>query len=342
MENRSKYLYLAALFFTLPLFVRMKAFFAVVLVFVGIVLPASSWAQSLPAVYLNARDEETVPDSATHYRVVDLVSETEFGVREYSLVGTLLLRGTLTAIDPPMRNGLFTWLYPTGAKASQVHFRDNDAHGLFVAWYEDGRVRSRGDYEYGQRVGPWLSVHRNGQKRSEGRYQSGQPHGEWRYYYDTGQLSAVERLHAGRTLSLTYYLPDGATLAGTSQKRQAPEFPGGEAALLRHLAQATVYPKEARRRNLTGQVFVSYTVGEDGRVGDVRVVRGLSPELDNEARRVVAGLPAFQPGREYNLPTAMTFTLAINFTPSFTLFGNSLPPQAPPTEARVRYPDANF
>ncbi|MGY2131535.1 TonB family protein [Hymenobacter sp. HD11105] len=320
----------------------MKAFLFTVLLAGCLSLPESGWAQTLPAVYLNAQDEETVPDSATHYRVVDLISDTEFGVREYSLVGTLLLRGTLTAIEPPVRNGLFTWLYPTGAKASQVHFRDNKAQGLFVAWYEDGRVRSRGEYELGRRVGPWLTVHRNGQKRSEGRYQKGQPHGEWRYYYDTGQLSAIERLYAGRTLSLTYYLPDGAALTGTSRKRQPPEFPGGDAALLRHLDQTTVYPKEARRRNLTGQVFVNYTVGEDGRVSDVRVVRGLSPELDNEARRVVTNLPAFRPGREYNLPTAMTFTVAINFTPSFTLFGNSLPPQAPPTEARASNPDANF
>ncbi|GAB2455118.1 hypothetical protein GCM10011375_02830 [Hymenobacter qilianensis] len=305
-------------------------------------LPVHARAQTLPAVYLNARDEETVPDSATHYRVVDLLSDTEFGVREYSLVGTLLLRGTLTAIEPPVRNGVFTWLYPTGAKSSEVHFRDNKAQGLFVAWYEDGRVRSRGEYELGQRVGPWLSVHRNGQKRSEGSYQKGEPHGEWRYYHDNGQLSAIERLYTGRTLSLTYYLPDGNALAGASQKRQPPEFPGGEAALLRHIAQATEYPKEARRRNLTGQVFVSYTVGEDGRVGDVRVVRGLSPELDNEARRVVTGLPAFRPGREYNLPTAMTFTLAINFTPGFSLFGNTLPPQGPPIEARATNPDAGF
>jgi TonB family protein len=320
----------------------MKAILVGVLFAAWMGLPVRAHGQTLPAVYLNARDEETVPDSATHYRVVDLLSDTEFGVREYSLVGTLLLRGTLTAIEPPVRNGLFTWLYPTGAKASQVHFRDNKAHGLFIAWYEDGRVRSRGEYEQGQRIGPWLSVHRNGQKRSEGLYQQGQPHGEWRYYYDTGQLSAIERLHTGRILSLTYYLSDGAPLAGTSQKRQPPEFPGGEAALLRHIAQATVYPKEARRRNLTGQVFVNYTVGEDGRVGDVRVVRGLSPELDNEARRVVTNLPAFRPGREYNLPTAMTFTLAINFTPSLMLFGNTLPPQGPPTEARASNPDANF
>ena len=320
----------------------MKALPIAVFLTAWIGLPVHTQAQTLPAVYLNARDQETVPDSATHYRVVDLLSDTEFGVREYSLAGTLLLRGTLSAIEPPVRNGVFTWLYPTGAKASEVQFRDNKAQGLFVAWYEDGRVRSRGEYELGERVGPWLSVHRNGHKRSEGSYEKGEPHGEWRYYHDNGQLSAIERLYTGRTLSLTYYLPRWSAITGASQKRQPPEFPGGEAALLRHIAQATVYPKEARRRNLTGQVFVNYTVGEDGRVGDVHVVRGLSPELDNEARRVITNLPAFRPGREYNLPTAMTFTLAINFTPNFTLFGNALPPQGPPSEARASNPDTNF
>ncbi len=95
----------------------MKALLIAVLLTAWMGLPVRAHGQSLPAVYLNARDEETIPDSATHYRVVDLLSDTEFGVREYSLVGMLLLRGTLSAIEPPVRNGVFTWLYPTGAKA---------------------------------------------------------------------------------------------------------------------------------------------------------------------------------------------------------------------------------
>ncbi|WP_460623166.1 TonB family protein [Hymenobacter tenuis] len=303
------------------------------------------WSQSLPAVYLNNRDEATVPDSATHYRVVDRKNELlgTYAMREYSLSGTLLLRGTLSSIDPPVRNGLLTWYHPSGSKAGQVHYRDDEAQGLYVGWYEDGRVSQRGDYADGQRVGRWISVHRNGQKRSEGRYNAGRPVGEWHYFYNTGQLSAIEMPdRQGKPLALAFFNEDGSPFMGKVRARELPQFPGGEAAMLNFIAQNTNYPRNVRRKGITGNVYISYTVGEDGRVGQVQVVQSLAPEADQEARRVVASLPAFEPGREYNLPTAMTFTIPIHFAPNFSLLSGLRPPQLAPSEARVFAPDESW
>lgn len=293
-------------------------------------------AQSMPAVYLNARDEATIPDSATHYRLVDLRAEESAGytMREYSLTGVLQVSGTLSSIEPVVRQGLFTWYHPSGSRAQQVQFLHNTMTGMYLAWYEDGRVRLRGEYSQGQRVGRWLSVHRNGQKRSEGSYLAGEPHGQWRYYYNTGQLSAEEELNHGQSVGLRFYNPDGSAWSGLVVRRQMPAFPGGQAALLQYLARNTHYPKLARRKKITGSVHVSYTVDESGHITQVQVVKSLAPEVDNEARRVVASLPTFLPGREYNVPTAMTFTLPIHFAPAFSLFGGEARrAQALPTEA---------
>ncbi|MBC6990661.1 energy transducer TonB [Hymenobacter sp. BT491] len=315
-----------------------------VALFVCLVAPWAAAAQNMPAVYLNDRDEATVPDSATHYRLIERKNESAgtYAIQEYSLAGQLLLRGTFSTIEPPVRSGQFTWYYANGARASQVHYRDDEADGVYVAWYEDGKVSNRGEYDNGQRVGRWVSVHRNGQKRSEGHYVAGRPHGEWRYYYNTGQLSAIEQLDKGRSMGTVFYNADGTHAAATVERRQVPQFPGGEAGLLQYLARNAVYPKAARRKNITGKVYVSYTVGEDGRVSHVQVVRGLAPDVDNEARRVVANMPAFLPGREYNVPTAMTFTLPIYFAPNFTIFGGTRPRQVPPTEALAGIPEEIF
>jgi TonB family protein len=295
-------------------------------------------AQSLPAVYLNEQNIETVPDSATHYRVAEQKQEEGlFPVREYAMNGTLLLRGYLASIDPPVRSGVFTWYYPSGAKASQVQFQNNEPEGVYVAWYEDGKVQERGEYHQGQRSGSWLSVHRNGQRRSSGLYSANRPHGEWRYFYNTGQVAAVERIEQGQPSALTLYNEDGSRFEGLPTRRQVPLFPGGEQALVEYLAQHTTYPKEARRKGITGKVYVSYTVGEDGRVGQVRVLRGLSPDADLEAKRVVESLPRFRPGKEYNVPTSFTYTVPIYFEPQFQLFGGSKPPPATPVEARATW-----
>jgi TonB family protein len=298
----------------------------------------------MPAVYLNSRDEATVPDSATHYRIVDQKNEllNSYAMREYSLAGTLLLRGTISSIDPVVRNGLLTWYHPNGAKAAQVHYRNDEAEGLYIAWYEDGRVSLRGEYTDGQRTGPWISVHRNGQKRSKGVYVAGRPVGEWRYFYKTGQLSAIELPSREKGPALAFFNEDGSAYAGKVQRRELPQFPGGEAALLSYVARNTVYPRTTRRKGITGKVYVSYTVDEEGNVGQVQVVQGLCPEADQEARRVVSSLPAFRPGREYNVPTAMTFTVPIHFSPSFSLFSGVRPPQVRPTEARAALPEEMY
>jgi TonB family protein len=292
-------------------------------------------AQSLPAVYLNEREEETVPDSATHYRIAERNLEAGLApVREYAMNGTLLLRGFLTPQEPQVRNGLYTWYYPSGAKSCEVPFQNGQREGVAVSWYDNGQVRERGEYHHGQRTGRWLTVHSNGQKRSEGHYEAGIPTGEWRYYYNNGQLAAVEQENSGKLPALTFYNQDGTQVQGTSQRRLQPVFPGGEASLIEYLAQHTEYPKDARRKGITGKVYVSYTVEEDGRIGQVHIVRGLSPDIDIEALRVVKSLPKFQPGREYNVPTAFTYTVPITFAPNFNLFGGHKPVLMPPVEAR--------
>ncbi|WP_082318023.1 energy transducer TonB [Hymenobacter sp. DG25A] len=305
-------------------------------------LPQWGYSQSMPAVYLNDHDEETIPDSATHYRIIERKTDAGYAMREYAMNGVLFLRGTFLSTEPPLRNGVFTWYHPNGSKASQVHFHDDEPEGVYVAWYDNGKVSERGQYEEGQRVGRWVTVHRNGQKRSEGRYLYGRPVGEWRYYYNTGQLSSIELLNRAKGPALIFFNPDGSPYVGKLQRHQKPEFPGGETALLDFLARNTNYPRDTRRKGISGKVYVSYTVDEEGHVGQVRVVRGLAPEADNEARRVVASLPQFRPGREYNVPTAVTYTVPISFAPNFNLFGGTRPPRILPTEAQAGFPGQHY
>lgn len=75
-----------------------------------------------------------------------------------------------------------------------------------------------------------------------------------------------------------------------------PVFPGGEMEMLKHIAQNTVYPKEAKDAGEEGRVILQLVIYEDGSVNEVEVARGTSPLLDAEAKRVVESLPDFEPG----------------------------------------------
>lgn len=94
---------------------------------------------------------------------------------------------------------------------------------------------------------------------------------------------------------------------------QMPQFPGGEAELLKYIASHIKYPTMAAENNIQGRVVVKFVVGKDGRVGEVVVVRGKDPDLDKEAVRVVKTLPNFIPGKMNGEAVSVWYTLPINF-----------------------------
>ena len=57
------------------------------------------------------------------------------------------------------------------------------------------------------------------------------------------------------------------------------------------------YPQEAIRDGIQGRVLVEFVIGVDGKVTDVKVVKGVSPELDAEAVKVVSASPKWKPAR---------------------------------------------
>lgn len=92
-----------------------------------------------------------------------------------------------------------------------------------------------------------------------------------------------------------------------------PEFPGGELALRKHIAQNVKYPSLAAENGIQGKVYVTFVVGSDGEVNSAKIARGVDPLLDAEALRVVTGLPTWKPGMQKGKAVAVTYTVPINF-----------------------------
>ena len=94
---------------------------------------------------------------------------------------------------------------------------------------------------------------------------------------------------------------------------QMPQFPGGEAALMKFLSSHINYPPMAAENNVQGKVIVQFVVDKTGKVGEVKVVRNVDKDLDNEAIRVCKALPKFTPGRQNGRPVSVWYTLPIQF-----------------------------
>ncbi len=95
---------------------------------------------------------------------------------------------------------------------------------------------------------------------------------------------------------------------------EMPMFPGGEQALLAYIGEHTQYPEVAKENNIQGKVIVRFCVTSKGGVDKVEILKGVDPELDKEAIRVVKTLPTFKPGKQGGKPVPVWYMVPINFT----------------------------
>jgi TonB family protein len=98
---------------------------------------------------------------------------------------------------------------------------------------------------------------------------------------------------------------------GTLTKKA--QFPGGQQAMFTYMGENIHYSKAAQEQQLSGKVYISFTVKEDGKVSFVTVKRGVGKELDDEAIRVVKNMPNWVPAEIDGQPVASQMTLPIMF-----------------------------
>lgn len=92
-----------------------------------------------------------------------------------------------------------------------------------------------------------------------------------------------------------------------------PAFPGGDQERINFLMQNLKYPKAAREAGHEGTVFISFVVAKDGSIHNITLLRGVSPELDAEAVRVIELMPDWIPGSHRGEAVNVQFNMPIRF-----------------------------
>jgi protein TonB len=80
-----------------------------------------------------------------------------------------------------------------------------------------------------------------------------------------------------------------------------------------YFAKNIHYPDAARENNITGRVIVKFVVDEEGAISDIQVIRGIGGGCDEEAKRVIAAMPKWKPGKQNGKPVKVYFTQPITF-----------------------------
>jgi protein TonB len=94
---------------------------------------------------------------------------------------------------------------------------------------------------------------------------------------------------------------------------EMPMFPGGDVALLKYISENTIYPETSKVQNIEGRVIIRFCVTEKGGISQISILKGVSPELDAEALRVVRTLPGFKPGMQSGKAVPVWYMVPITF-----------------------------
>ena len=90
-------------------------------------------------------------------------------------------------------------------------------------------------------------------------------------------------------------------------------FPGGAAAMMKWINDNISYPETSIEMNEQGRVFLQFVVEKDGTITNVKVDRGVSLDLDKEAKRVIRNMPNWIPGEIGGRAVRARCRLPINF-----------------------------
>ena len=129
-------------------------------------------------------------------------------------------------------------------------------------------------------------------------------------------LPVVFRLQANDKKSST--APPPPPIPGKSDEvfvvvERQPEFPGGNAAMMKWLSDNIKYPVTAQQNGIQGRVIVNFIVEKDGSLSDFQVVHSVDPSLDKEAVRVIEAMPKWKPGVQRREAVRVRYTLPVVF-----------------------------
>lgn len=94
-----------------------------------------------------------------------------------------------------------------------------------------------------------------------------------------------------------------------------PQFPGGPKAMQAFINENLQYPEIARRLDMKGTILIYIVIASNGSLRDIKVVRGLQADLDNEAVRVIKTMPLWKPALRGGIPVNVRCVIPITVSP---------------------------
>lgn len=112
------------------------------------------------------------------------------------------------------------------------------------------------------------------------------------------------------TLPVTFKLEEADP---TRPNITSPSYPGGDDSLHAFVQKNLIYPKEAKKKKIEGQVVLSFDVDATGKTQNVVTYKSLGYGCDEEAQRILNLIPHWNPGTKNRKPVSMPYYMEVEF-----------------------------
>jgi TonB family protein len=268
----------------------------------------------LDTVYFDRHWKQCKKDTALYYRQVyaDMGKKVQFIVKDFYISGKIQMEGTYKAINPDVKNGHFVYFYQNGKKMSEANFLENQAEGEYYEWYSNGNKKSLTTIRNGIMDGDYKTWKENGIPQLEISYKKGELDGTFISYYDNGKPVRKDVYSNGEIKKKRCFTRQGKDTIWFDYL-QMPEFPGGSEKLNEYIDKELKYPKEAKEDLREGVVTVEFSIGREGNIAKVRILKADKDYFNIEAIRLVSSFPKWFPGKKDGQLVEVTLSLPIKF-----------------------------
>jgi TonB family protein len=301
-----------------------------------------SFGQKRHNVYFLKDNGEHVKtkDSADFIRIVwePDSGSVLYNVQEFYKNNNLKRLGTSSSIDPLRMEGHSILYYPNGHKHIIADYKNNLLEGNYYEYFPNGHLFCYKQYTSPGNVfgadqykiisvfdslGNEIVTQGNGYYKGydndfksvteEGPLKNGQPEGQWKGTNPGMKFSFEETYKDGKFIE-----GSGTDSLGRvihyQQKLTQPEFPGGLEQLYAFLARKIIYPDYAKAHNIQGRVILEFMVEKNGEIRNVKILRSVYKDIDEEAVRALMLAPKWNPGLAHGMPVRVSYALPIMFT----------------------------
>lgn len=223
------------------------------------------------------------------------------------------------------REGISREWFDDGSLWAEDTYKANLKNGPSIK-YSVYRGSEAGNYTNGKKDGEWISRDSINRITAKCNYMNGKLDGLYEIYDKNGELLSKYMYKEGKILEAI--LRDSTYSKSDTIIEKMPAFPGcedkiadniifqkcSEEKLLSYISTHIHYPEFARYKDITGTCYVSFCISKEGKVTDVKVLRGLCNDIMRHCYEVVSKMPDWHPGMQNNKTVRVLYNLPIRFS----------------------------